>query len=127
MGLRSLKPRKPSSPDAFAVVYSEAFLAVVHRLLGLAGARLSKAALRDHDEVAITGFLVKYMTDALEGGRFDSRGFMLSVHDDPPLFTGTQQGKSRPRVDVRIESVVPGPRPRFSIEAKEARKNKLSI
>jgi len=99
-------------------VYRQSFIAHVHQLLAAGYSRLDRSALRDQEEPAITGFLVREIRRYLEGPMAPPWAQAFTVHDDPPVeFPGTA-GRSRPRVDIELERVQPGPRPRFQFEAK---------
>jgi len=99
-------------------VYRQSFVAHVHQLLAAGYSRLDRATLRDQEEPTITGFLVREIQRYLEGPAAPPWAQVFAVRDDPPVeFPGTA-GRTRPRVDIEIERVQPGPRPRFQFEAK---------
>jgi hypothetical protein len=123
MGLKEYTKLRPTGPERFRKEYTRSFLEAVHAVLFAAVKRLQRRALTGFDEVAITGELVRELNAVVQSPRAPTRGFFLSIHDDPPVGTGVNTGKRRPRVDIQIEKVSPGPRIRFSFEAKRLRKS----
>ena len=106
-----------AAPDLFAA-YCHALRH--HALLTVAEgyARMDAARYADAEEPAITGELVAQMRRFLESGEAPEWADRYSVHDDPPLDVPGRQGKRRPRVDVEVECLAPGRRPRLRFEAK---------
>jgi hypothetical protein len=90
----------------------------VHQLLAEGYAQLDRVALWDQEEPTITGLLVKEIRRFIERSDAPSWAATFAVHDDPPIEYPGTLGKSRPRVDIEMERVQPGPRPRFQFEAK---------
>jgi hypothetical protein len=121
MGLREHARVRPTGPERFRKEYSRSFLHAVHAVLFEAGKRLKRRTLEGFDEVAITGQLVRELNLVVESPKAPTGGFLLSVHDDPPVDANEKIGKTRPRVDIQVEKVSPGPRVRFSFEAKRLR------
>jgi hypothetical protein len=74
--------------------------------------------LKDKEEPAITGLLVKAIRDAIDGKERLTWAARYAVHDDLPINDGPKEGKKRPRVDIEVESTQPVPHPRFQFEAK---------
>ena len=74
--------------------------------------------LSTEEEPSITGLIVERMRGFLESPTAPRWAARLAVHDDPPLSVGGLRGKRRPRIDIEVESVIAGPRPRFHFEAK---------
>lgn len=99
-------------------IFREAFVANVHTLVQLGFEQLNDAALSGSEEPAITGDLVHAMRAVCEAPNAEDWMTMLSVHDDPPIEGENRRGKARRRVDVEVEHVGRGPRPRFRWEAK---------
>jgi hypothetical protein len=126
MGLKEYTKIRPTGPERFRKEYTRSFLEAVHAVLYAAVKRLQRRALTGFDEVAITGELVRELNAVVQSPRAPTRGFFLSIHDDPPVYAGVKTGKRRPRVDIQIEKVSPGPRIRFSFEAKRLRKGSRS-
>jgi hypothetical protein len=79
---------------------------------------LDRSVLRDQEEPAITGFLVQEMRRYIESPQAPSWAVRFAVHDDPPINHPGTAGKRRPRVDIEMERIQQGPRPRFQFEAK---------
>lgn len=104
-----------SSPAADA--YGSAFVRIVHRLLAAACKALPNN-LSNEQEPSITGMIVERMRAFLEQPSAPRWAARLAIHDDPPLNVGSLLGKRRPRIDIEVESVVAGIRPRFQFEAK---------
>lgn len=110
--VRSARGRPPA-----AAIYGSTFVRVVHRLLAAACESLP-TKLSTEEEPSITGMIVERMRSFLEQPTAPRWAARLTVHDDPPLNVSGLRGKRRPRIDIEVESVVPGPRPRFHFEAK---------
>lgn len=70
------------------------------------------------EEPSITGIIVGRMQAFLEDPAAPRWAARLAVRDDPPVNVGKLLGKNRPRIDIEVESVAPGPRPKFHFEAK---------
>jgi hypothetical protein len=121
MGLRGYTRDRSVTPGRFRQEYSRSFLLAVHAVLFEAIERLKMCSLAGCDEVAITGKLVTELNAVVDSARAPTWGFALAIHDDPPVDIGAKTGKSRPRIDIQIEKVHPGPRVRFSFEAKRLR------
>lgn len=123
MGLRAASRIGRTPTDSFNASCNAAFIAAVFQVVGRAYAVLRRRSLAGLDEVAITGELVDALRRIVERETFPPWGFLLSIHDDPPVHgTGQRKkGNSRRRIDVQIEQVHIGPRPRFSFEAKRLR------
>jgi hypothetical protein len=98
--------------------YREAFLGKVHELLQLGYLRLTPSALVNEQEPAITGELVRGITEVLDDPHSEEWVRLFSVHDDPPVDNPMRKGKHRRRVDIRVDSAETRPRSRLSFEAK---------
>jgi len=99
-------------------VYQRSFVAHVHQLLAAGFSQLEPKTLRDQEEPAITGLLVKAIRHYLEGPAAPQWSIAFAVHDDPPVEYQNRTGRARPRVDIELERAQPGRRPRFQFEAK---------
>jgi hypothetical protein len=122
--MRGLNRATP--PASARTAYRESFVEKVHILIEHGYARLVPADLADEQEPAITGLLVKAIQDAMAAPHSPSWMDRFAVRDDPPVSTGKEKGKSRPRVDIEIERTQAGPRPAFQFEAKRLT-NKSSV
>jgi hypothetical protein len=114
--IRPAEQRRGVSPATS--VYGSSFVRIVHRVLAAAYARLPKEGLSKMEEPSITGLLVSRMRSFLEDPAAPRWAGRLAVHDDPPINLDGLQGKRRPRIDIEVESVTAGRRPRFQFEAK---------
>lgn len=101
--------------------YYEVFLNHVHRLILMGYHRMNPQLYATEEETTITGELVSAIEDACDRSSASWTRF-YSVHDDAPVNYGGKKGKSRSRVDIRIDSALRTPRARFSIEAKRLNK-----
>lgn len=108
----------PTSPTLLQA-YSAALREHAHWLIAEGYARMDKPAFAREEEPAITGELVREMRVFSESGS-DAPEWVAfySIHGDPPLDGSGKLGKSRPRVDIEVERVTRGPRPRLRFEAK---------
>jgi hypothetical protein len=70
------------------------------------------------EEPTITGEMVRVMREVLERESSPKWVEYYSIHDDPPLNVPDRRGTRRPRVDIEVERVNRGPRPRLRFEAK---------
>jgi hypothetical protein len=114
----SSRARKTHGRPGKSQIYRQGFVNLVHHLLAAGYLRLERTLLRDQEEPAITGFLVREIRKYIESPEAPKWAHSFAVHDDPPIdFPGTA-GKLRPRVDIEMERIQPGPRPRFQFEAK---------
>lgn len=109
-------PRSPNSENSQE--YRQVFLGRAHELLQLGYLRLTPANLANEEEPAITGELVKGITEVLDDPNSEEWIRLFSVHDDPPVDSLVRKGKRRRRVDIRVDSAVTRPRSRLSFEAK---------
>lgn len=98
--------------------YQEAFRKKVFLLLKRGYDGLVTASLRSAAEEEITGKLVNKIRDFLEDRDSPTWTRCFTIHEDPPINSPGRTGKRRKRVDIEIERVGIGPRPRFSLEAK---------
>ncbi len=99
--------------------YVQALREHAHQLIAKGYERLDKADLGREKEPAITGELVREMRVFLESEEATEDWVTrYSIHDDPPTNDSGQRGSSRPRVDVELECLIPGKRPRLRFEAK---------
>jgi len=111
-------PRQGRGASANQADYSQSFIRQVHELLLMGYGRLAPADHTHEEEPAISGRLVEAINAILDSPTCPRPFHLLSVHDDPPVSGDGRKGKRRRRVDIRIESLRPRPRARFSFEAK---------
>jgi hypothetical protein len=119
--LGSVRTMRGTSPVAAA--YGSAFVRIVHRVLA-AACKTLPAKLSDEEEPSITGMIVERMRAFLEQPSAPRWAARLAIHDDPPLNVGGLRGKRRLRIDIEVESVIAGVRPRFQFEAKRLYQSK---
>ena len=99
-------------------LYTQAFRRHVHQLVFMGYQRLDPPTFRNREEPEISGELARAILearDAEDAPRWASR---YTVHDDPPQHAKDRFGKERRRVDIALERVGRGRRPRFQFEAK---------
>lgn len=99
-------------------LYRQSFVNHVHQLIAAGYSRMERAPLRDQEEPAITGFLVREIRQYIESQEAPEWAHSFAVHDDPPINYRDTTGRSRPRADIEMERTQPGPRARFQFEAK---------
>lgn len=117
MSIRSRSSRSFAWP-AGGRLYRQSFVRHVHQLVAAGYRRLDKSTLSHQEETVITGLLVREIRNYVEGPMAPTWAASFAVHDDPPIESFGRLGRSRPRVDIELERVLPGPRPRFQFEAK---------
>ena len=114
--IKSPRPHVSSS-SSNSVLLRRVFVRRVHELVLLGYARMNRSAYSKSQEPVITGDLVNAI-DSVLSERVDPWMSMFSVHDDPPINDDKRKGKSRRRVDLRLDSGGFSPRARFQFECK---------
>ena len=117
MSIRSSAGKFHGRSDSVQI-YRRSFVERVHQLIAAGYSQLDRVTLNNQEEPAITGFLVREIRCYIESPTAPSWATHFTVHDDPPIESPGAAGKSRPRVDIEMERVQAGPRPRFQFEAK---------
>ena len=108
--------RSENTPD-----YEALFIPRVHHLIKLGYDRLKPAEYADCEETAITGDLADAVEQLLD---YPDENWMrfFCIHDDPPESQPThrrvRRGRSRQRVDIRLDCSEFSPRARFRFECK---------
>lgn len=103
--------------------YDRLFVVQVHRLVKLGYDRLNPRQYVHEEEPAITGDLVESIDAVLDCPTAKWMRFYC-VHDDPPVNEpkrrgrARRKGRSRNRVDLRVDSSQVSPRSRFRFESK---------
>ncbi len=112
---------QPGGRSSNTVDYDTVFIPRVHRLLKLGYDRLNPAEYAESEETTITGDLVEAVADTLDYPAEDWMRFFC-VHDDPPenqpKRRRVRRGRSRQRVDIRLDCAESSPRARFRFECK---------
>lgn len=98
--------------------YCDAFYNHAHQLIGMGYTSMDYNRYQKSEETEITGELVKSIQAILEKENSPPWVGFYSVHDDPPINRDGSFGKHRQRVDIKIERVLRGPRPKMQFEAK---------
>ena len=98
--------------------FRQVFISRVHEVVEGGYKRLRSGAYAKEEEPTITGELRKAMDSYLRDLVAPDWADYFSVHDDPPVDDGIHKGKSRNRIDIRIDSSTPRPGVTFSFEAK---------
>lgn len=99
--------------------YCRALREHAHHLIARGYEQLRNAVFTEAEEQTITGALVSEMRRVLES-ETDAPTWAshYSIHEDPPLSVPGRRGRARPRVDIELERLAPGRRPRLRFEAK---------
>jgi hypothetical protein len=111
--------------------YTELFRIQVYQLITLgyqdALTRIKSVDKKDHQEPAITGFIVEAINRHRRA--IDRPGWLkhYTVHDDPPLEEAGKSGRSRPRVDIAIEAPTFTGAPQYMFEAKRLKKGSHGV
>lgn len=108
----------PAGPSLYQA-YAASLRIHAHCLIAEGYARMDRAAFACAQEPVITGELVREMRAHLESAD-NASGWACyyAIHEDPPLNVEGRLGTARPRVDIEIMRISPGPRPRLPFEAK---------
>lgn len=97
------------------------FIPRVHHLIKLGYDRLNPADYAESEETAITGDLAEAVETMLDYPDKDWMRFFC-IHDDPPenqpKHRRVRRGRSRQRVDIRLDCSEFSPRARFRFECK---------
>lgn len=116
---------QPSSESSNREEFDNLFVRRVHSIVLLGYQRLQPTAYSVEQEPTITGDLVDAMEKVLEEATESWMRF-FRVHDDPPLNdsrkaraeSSRRKGRSRRRIDIKIDSSDSSPYSRFHFEAK---------
>jgi len=103
--------------------YLRVFRKRVFQLLKWSYDRLDAQKYQDSEEEDITGELVKNMNEILQDRSFPTWVGKFAVHEDPRINASDRKGKNRQRLDIELERVCHGPRPRYPFEAKRLSSN----
>jgi len=104
-------------PD-MRIVYATQLRTHAHELIALGYQRMNASSFAFWEEPAITGELIRFMSEILESYDAPEWAERYTIRDDPPMNVDGRFGKSRPRVDIEFERIIRGPRPRLRFEAK---------
>jgi hypothetical protein len=115
--LRERSHFQPPGVSANGEAYANVFVCRVHTLLALGYARLTPTDFVHAAEEHITGELVDAIDDVLDSAPPLWAG-PFSVHEEPRERHQTRKGKSRKRLDIRLDSSEVTPRARLRFEAK---------
>jgi hypothetical protein len=119
-----VKDRQSYQPDGGSkntADYDVLFILRVHRLIRLGYGRLQHVKYATCEETTITGDLVEAVEGLLD---YPDENWMrfFSVYDDPPenqpKHRRVRRGRSRQRVDIRLDCSESSPRARFRFECK---------
>ncbi len=89
-----------------------------HELLAGGYQRLTPAELTDSEEPEITGELCKAIEAFMASPEAPAWVDHYALRDDPKLNVPGRLGDARPRIDIEVERVQRGERPKFRFEAK---------
>jgi len=112
---------QPGGRSGNAADFDALFIPRVHHLIKLGYDRLNPAEYAKCEETAVTGELVEAVGDVLD---YPGENWMrfFCIHDDPPenqpKHRRVRRGRSRQRVDIRLDCSEFSPRARFRFECK---------
>lgn len=98
--------------------YQLVFRKQVFQLLKWGYERLEALQYQNSDEEEITGDLAREIEDIVQDRSFPNWVGRYSVHEEKPITTNQRKGKKRQRLDIEIERIRHGQRPRYAFEAK---------
>jgi len=116
--LRGRDSYQPPGVSATGKAYEVAFVRHTHSLLGLGYATLTPGDFASAQEEDITGELVRAVDAVLDEPDKPRWARWFSVHEEPRVNDPARRGKTRRRLDIRIDSSQATPRLRFCFEAK---------
>ncbi len=117
-----LKGKNTNLDEAYVDEYWSTYRQHVHTLLAWGYADSRNRVQAQHDEPAITGFIVEAIQARLDAPDSPPWCNQIVVKDDPPIPGGGRTGRKRWRPDLIFESVERRPRPKYHFEAKRLRK-----
>jgi len=103
--------------------YQASFRKHVFQLLKWGYDRLEISSFRDSLEEDLTGEIVKEVKAVLQDRSLPKWVGRFTIHEERPIDAPGRRGKSRKRLDIELERVCHGPRPRYPFEAKRLCKN----
>ncbi len=98
--------------------YQLAFRNQVFQLLKWGYDRLDALQYQYSEEEDITGDLAGEINEIVQDRSYPSWVGRYSVHEEKPISRYDRKGKKRQRLDIEIERLRHGPRPRYPFEAK---------
>lgn len=109
--------------EAYADEYWSAYRQHVHTLLAWGYADSRHRVKAEHQEPAITGFIVEAIQSRLDDPDSPDWCDTIDIHDDPPIPGGGRTGRDRWRPDLIFKSTAGRrrPRPLYHFEAKRLR------
>jgi len=112
-----------SIPDDDRTDYQASFRKRVFQLLKWGYDRLDTLSFKNSEEEDITGELVKEIKELLQDRSSPKWMGRFTIHEEPRVNTPDLKGKRRKRLDIELERVSIGPRPRYPFEAKRLCEN----
>jgi hypothetical protein len=116
--LRGNSGYQSSGEFAYGKAYEDVFIRRVHQLLGMGYSTMPSHELSKAQEEDITGELVRAIDCILDRSNAPQWIDLFSIHEEPRIHDPKRKGKSRRRLDIRIDSSEIRPRSRFRFEAK---------
>ncbi|QTA92522.1 hypothetical protein [Desulfonema magnum] len=117
MAVSNRSPRPAKYPDDRGD-YQLAFRKHVFQLLKWGYDRLDALQYQDWEEEEITSDLARELDEIVQDRSYPRWVGRYSVHEEKPITTSDRKGKKRQRLDIEIERLRHGRRPRYSFEAK---------
>ncbi len=110
---------KSTNPSSQSIeLFTQIFVKHVHYLINVGFLFAQNEISSDNEEeTAITGFIKRGIKINLRKADFPKWGKFYAVSEEEPVDYDDKKGKSRPRIDILIETTV-GTRPEFYFEAK---------
>src|SRR6266849_10768035 len=99
-------------------VYQDYFRQDALQLLAWGHQDICSQRLDDLEETDITGFISEAIDKRLQSLSIPDRFDRYAIKEDNPSTGENRTGKRRRRLDLVIERVQSGPRPRYTFEAK---------
>lgn len=109
---------QPYGKFVYSKEYEGVFIRRVHQLIGMGYATLTPNEFSDAQEEEITGELVRAIESVLDNPNTPDWADLFNIHEEPRIHDPIRKGKSRRRLDIRIDSSVNRPRTRLCFEAK---------
>ena len=98
--------------------YQASFRRQVFQLLEWGYDRLDVLSFRNSLEEDLTGEIVNQVKVVLQDRSLPKWVGRFTIHEEPPLDALGRKGKRRKRLDIEMERVCHGPRPKYPFEAK---------
>jgi len=116
--LRGSSYYQPYGKFVYSKEYEGVFIRRVHQLIGMGYATLTPNEFSGAQEEEITGELVRAIESVLDNPNTPDWADLFNIHEELRIHDPIRKGKSRRRLDIRIDSSEIRPRSRLCFEAK---------